>query len=272
MAFKVGKRGDTLIEVMLAVGIFSMVAVAVISVMSGGTSSSQTALETTLTREEIDNQAEALRFIQRAYIGDVRTGQNSPYGRLWQEVTNKAYNSGNAVAVQDLKAEISNYHPSDCKSLYEGGEASQHGFIIDPKGFTNYETKFDSNNESQRAHAIDEIIISYDSGKLQPASTYPHLIYGGANNTDLDNSLISDENTAIGSNSLYRSEGIYVIAVKDPNDTDLANSKNNFGDSAYYDFYIRTCWYGTGDQSPSSISTVIRLYNPDVTNDSSTDT
>lgn len=267
MARKSPRRGDTLIEVMLAVGIFSMVAVAVISVMSGGTSSSQTALETTLAREEIDNQAEALRFIQRAYIGDVRTGQNSPYGRLWQEVTNKAYNSGGAVAVQDLKAEISNYHPSDCKSLYDGGEASQHGFVIDPKGFTSYETKFESSNESQRSQAINEVLVSYSSGKLQPASTYPHLIYGSHGNTDLDNALISDENTAIGSSSLYRSEGIYVIAVKDPNDTNLANSSGHFGDSAYYDFYIRTCWYGTGDQSPSSISTVIRLYNPDVITD-----
>ena len=36
MAKHVGKRGDTLIEVMLAVGIFSMVAVAVVAVMSGG--------------------------------------------------------------------------------------------------------------------------------------------------------------------------------------------------------------------------------------------
>ena len=66
----VSKRGDTLIEVMLAVGIFSMVAVAVVAVMSGGTSSAQTALETTLAREEINTQAEALRFIQSSYIAE----------------------------------------------------------------------------------------------------------------------------------------------------------------------------------------------------------
>jgi type II secretory pathway pseudopilin PulG len=58
------KRGDTLIEVTLAVGIFSMIAVAVVATMSSGTTNAQTALETTLARAEIDAQAEALRFIQ----------------------------------------------------------------------------------------------------------------------------------------------------------------------------------------------------------------
>ena len=64
------KKGDTLIEVLLAVGIFSMIAISVVAVMSGGTSSAQTARETTLAREAIDAQAEALRFIQTAYISD----------------------------------------------------------------------------------------------------------------------------------------------------------------------------------------------------------
>ena len=81
MAKHVGKRGDTLIEVMLAVGIFSMVAVAVVAVMSGGTSSAQTALETTLTREAIDAQAEALRFIQSSYIAE-KDNVNGDYARL----------------------------------------------------------------------------------------------------------------------------------------------------------------------------------------------
>ena len=82
---RVGKRGDTLIEVMLAVGIFSMVAVAVVAVMSGGTSSAQTALETTLAREEIDAQAEALRFIQTSYITS-RESEESKFGQLWKTI------------------------------------------------------------------------------------------------------------------------------------------------------------------------------------------
>ena len=76
------KKGDTLIEVTLAVGIFSMVAVAVVAVMSNGTAGAQTSLETTLTREQIDAQAEALRFIHSAYISDME-GLDGRYSKLW---------------------------------------------------------------------------------------------------------------------------------------------------------------------------------------------
>ena len=69
------KEGDTLVEVSIAIGIFSMVAIAAVAVMSGSASSAQTALETTLAREEIDVQAEAPRFIHSAYLSE--TGSNN---------------------------------------------------------------------------------------------------------------------------------------------------------------------------------------------------
>ena len=62
------KKGDTLVEVSLAIGIFSMVAIAAVSVINGSTNGAQASLESTITREEIDGQAEALRFIQSAYV------------------------------------------------------------------------------------------------------------------------------------------------------------------------------------------------------------
>lgn len=80
------KKGDTLIEVTLAVGIFSMIAIAVVSVLSSSTSGAQTALESTLTREEIDAQAEALRFIQNSAVnGDSR------YKKLWDAIVGNVY-------------------------------------------------------------------------------------------------------------------------------------------------------------------------------------
>ena len=90
------KEGDTLVEVSIAIGIFSMVAIAAVAVMSGSASSAQTALETTLAREEIDVQAEALRFIHSAYLSE--TGSNSnqkTYSDLWDEITK------NAIKVED---------------------------------------------------------------------------------------------------------------------------------------------------------------------------
>lgn len=244
MIKRVGKRGDTLIEVMLAVGIFSMVAVAVVAVMSGGTSSAQTALETTLAREEIDAQAEALRFIQASYIADKNDGEESKYSKLWKAITGKAYNYDAEAGVwSDISAELSQYSPSSCSVLYEGNndpEAKTHGFILNTRKLGTFEDPGD-------------VISTGDY--LDQASTYPHLIFGD------NNGQLSNENF---NSVLQKAEGIYIIAVKDPKSTTVAGSDSIDGrESAYYDFYIRTCWYGTGDQTPSTISTVMRLYDPD---------
>ena len=58
-------RGDTIIEVLLAITVFSMVAVGAIAIMNQGTNAAQRALEITLVRQQIDAQAEALRAAQQ---------------------------------------------------------------------------------------------------------------------------------------------------------------------------------------------------------------
>ena len=77
------------------------------------------------------------------------------------------------------------------------------------------------------------------------------------NNTN--NEGLAEQSSKTG---LYRAEGIYVIVVKDQKTTNIVG--NSQKSSAFYDFYIRTCWYGSGDQNPSTISTVIRLYDPGI--------
>jgi type II secretory pathway pseudopilin PulG len=61
-------RGDTIIEVMLAITIFAMLSVGVLTLMNRGVASAQDALETTLVRQQIDGQAETLRFLHQAYM------------------------------------------------------------------------------------------------------------------------------------------------------------------------------------------------------------
>ena len=68
------ERGDTLIEVLFAITIFSLVAVGGISIMNQGTATSQRALEITLVRQEVDAQAEALRFLNSSYITAYQSG------------------------------------------------------------------------------------------------------------------------------------------------------------------------------------------------------
>lgn len=62
------QTGDTLIEVLFAVTVFSLVVVGSISIMNQGTNAAQHSLEITLVRQQIDAQAESLRFLHDSYV------------------------------------------------------------------------------------------------------------------------------------------------------------------------------------------------------------
>ena len=243
MLKRMGKKaGDTLIEVTLAVGIFSMIAVVVVSVVNGSASSAQVALETTLAREEIDMQAEALRFIQNSYILSSRTEGANIDNHPWKVITSKALDEDEVNALkndENNSIDVLAFKPNTCDELY-GDLYRQNAFVINTRNLNAWSS---------------EIVLSAEEGsssKFYPASTYPRVIYSD------DNSLIDANATEI-----YRVEGIYVVAIKDQGTTNIASGNSVDKKSAYYDFYIRTCWYGSGADRPSTISTVIRLYDPD---------
>lgn len=77
MAGKIA-RGDTLVEVILAFTIFGMLAIGTITIMNKGVSIAQQSLETTLVRQQIDAQADMLR-----YIHDER---NNSTASLWNDL------------------------------------------------------------------------------------------------------------------------------------------------------------------------------------------
>lgn len=58
------ERGDTLIEVMLAIAIFTVAAVSTITILNQGVAISQRSLEKSLVRQQIDSQAEIIRYIR----------------------------------------------------------------------------------------------------------------------------------------------------------------------------------------------------------------
>lgn len=63
---RMNSRGDTIIEVLLAITVFSLVSVSTMTIMNQGTNAAQRALEITHVRQEIDAQAEALRAAQQS--------------------------------------------------------------------------------------------------------------------------------------------------------------------------------------------------------------
>lgn len=77
-------RGDTIIEVLLAITIFSLVSVGGISLMNQGTAIAQRALEIDLVRQQMDAQADGLRLLNREYIADY--ANNGPGKQRWQDI------------------------------------------------------------------------------------------------------------------------------------------------------------------------------------------
>lgn len=268
----VGRRGDTLIEVTIAIGIFSMIAIAVVAVMSSGTSGAQTALETTLTREEIDTQAEALRFIQTAYAVNKNDTETNHYAKLWKKIIGNAINMKEGTWTENRQQAVLQYHPNDCKELYNPSASStgvnadpnsdikDHAFVINPRMLGLFNP-----NSSDSTINLDSVYIPYSSNRLTEASIYPRLIYTNTDSVAGSQDALIDDTEK---NRLWRAEGLYVIAVKDAKTTSTTGdyatgTGTTTQNAAFYDFYIRSCWYGTDANEPSTISTVIRLYDPD---------
>lgn len=58
---RVREGGDTIIEVLLAITVFSLIAVAAITLMNQGTNTTQRSLEVSTVKQQINSQAQALR-------------------------------------------------------------------------------------------------------------------------------------------------------------------------------------------------------------------
>ncbi len=96
------ERGDTLIEVLFAITIFAMVGVGSLTIMNQGTAAAQRSLEITLVRQQIDAQAEAIRYIHHAYVaayqgnGNVATGVAAEWTKMTSKTTGKGADGASA--------------------------------------------------------------------------------------------------------------------------------------------------------------------------------
>lgn len=119
-------RGDTLIEVLFAITIFSLVAVGGLAIMNQGTATSQRALEITLVRQEIDAQAETLRFLNSSYVSAYQSGVSlssaTPAGQ-WQLMQTSIIATG-AVTASPFGAGV------DCQTAPQGS------FILNARNAT----------------------------------------------------------------------------------------------------------------------------------------
>lgn len=279
------KRGDTIIEVMFAIAVFCLVAVISISMMDLGVASAEGALELVVTRNELNAQAEALRFIHGSYIAELtlpeydeltpeekNSGEKyQQYKPLWDEIVRNAMDPADVrdSGLLDLADAVNNNDTTNrgnvvgCERVYEVGAngtllARNNAFVLNAR-----------NLSSVNAAGLVNVNEAYVSAKGSTASRFTpaplgaRIIYtqsliddsAGFNPDNSDDSTDHFTEFTDGQpmyTQVARAEGIWVIAVTDGTDT-----------PQYYDFYIQSCWYSPNTTSPTAVDTVIRLYNPE---------
>lgn len=191
------QAGDTLIEVLFAVTVFSLVAVGSLSIMNQGTATAQSSLETTLVRQEIDAQAETLRFIHDSYI--------AAYPSIPDDLT-KPSTRWSAIAGKSAGV-VSATKYGECPTTLPSG-----AFVLNTK------------------------TAKMEIAKFTPTvPTYAQLRY-------------TDSGTVLSS-----AEGIWIEAVP---------STGGAGTSSSIDFHIRACWDSSRQDTPMTLGTIVRLYEP----------
>lgn len=142
------QRGDTLVEVLFAVTVFSLVVVGSLMLMNQGTAASTRSLQITLVRQEIDSQAETLRFLNASYTSayhrtynpntaDAQTTPAEEYFKILRDIRAAGASSvtafgGNGAACQTpparsfiMNSRLATYQPYDATKLVPANAFSQ---------------------------------------------------------------------------------------------------------------------------------------------------
>lgn len=255
------KRGDTIIEVMLAFVIFSMVAIVSVMIMNSGIAASERSLELVTARNELNAQAEALRFIHSSYIAEMSLpecgdgnvsasgGTCQQYKGLWEEIIGGARLSASSTSDDrySIPMPITN-----CKEVYEEKDGRRNllyqnnAFVINTR-------------ELLSENGISKSIVRATGTNGNSIFVEPmlgaRLLYSRAGRTDNSSDHVSDSGELVQYRNLLRAEGIWIVAVEGPR-------RSSTSPPQYYDFFIDTCWYGAGANSPTTLDAVVRLYNP----------
>jgi type II secretory pathway pseudopilin PulG len=122
----VSSHGDTLVEVLMAIVVLSMVIVGAITIMSRGLKASELAVEHTQVRFQINAQTQLLRYLRDGYSSDPASAEGQAWASLF---------SG-ATVYADTTA--SNYNDAAC-----GMTSGKIGFYLTQSGGNVVVNRFD---------------------------------------------------------------------------------------------------------------------------------
>ena len=212
------QRGDTIVEVLFAVAIFSLIVVGALSLMSQGSAASQRALETTLVRQQIDAQAETLRYMHSAYVARYEPGASYQLTNDAMAPEGEWYKMMQYVAAAGLT------------------EASTYGYC--PQ-YANTET-------GEYTPARGSFVLDTTTSRVLLRSQFPSSQQAPSTWAQLDTSTATP--------TAY---GLWIEAVRSSTSADPYQSS-----AGYVDFHIRACWDSPGLQTPMTLGTIVRLYEP----------
>lgn len=261
MSSTLKKRGDTLIEVTFAIAVFCLVSAITMMVMNSDLAAMQATMELTMARNEIDAQAEAIRFIHNNYNSEHELiEEKRVYEKLWLKITrdeSTVIGTTSGSGLVNSPNNLSRFYSTDCSKYYDFGKTTttdgihniqlDHAFIINTR-------KIDPSEAG-----ITKTILSAKKNPniFKETTLYPRVIFdtGTTSGGNTDEPLYETNMKLY--NNVARAEGLWVIGVKQEN-------KNEPGKAPqYFDFHIRACWYAPGRSTASTIATIIRLYNPE---------
>lgn len=240
------EQGDTLIEVLFAVSIFSAVVVGTIVIMNQGIASAQQALEINLVRNQIDTQAELLRHLNNAKLTAIGRNATSDSAE-WDRIVAKANPTAtdyNLIRVFECASDDENCAAdatgADATRPCEPASLPNNAFFINPK---------------------TGLMVEKDDLVGGGSAFRPSVVFSQIQSTEKYVSETIGETTSIveSSNPEMVSTMLWIQPVSSQNDT----SDSSLTLTRYYDFHVRACW-----DSPTSggglmkLGTIVRLYVP----------
>lgn len=176
--------------------------------MNQGTATAQRSLEVTLVRQQINAQAEALRYIHAAYVAGYQQGMTATGAAgEWQKIRTNYSATGGPSPFGELTSNTA------CPTAVPG------------------EAPF---------------IMNARLAKVAPTGTVSMTPAGGVSVPPFAQVRYNSDS------SIEQSYGIWIEAVP-------ATPNNG---TAYVDFHIRACWDTPGSTHPSTLGTIVRLYEP----------
>jgi type II secretory pathway pseudopilin PulG len=156
-----GQAGDTLIEVLFAITVFALIVVSALAIMNQGSAAAQRSLEMSLVRQQIDNQAETLRYLHEAYVTNYQTGYSSNPNLTLTGATGQYYAIVKSVNATGAKsASTFNSGATTCPTPPSGS------FILNPRNAT----------------------VITNPSIFKKATTFAQLTFDTTNNTVLNSS------------------------------------------------------------------------------------